>query len=188
MRHDRATVVAYAKKIIEEYRSGRARKKDESGEAHTVSEPRASSPCQHCGNAFTYEDGECAKCGEYTFSVRRFLGDLRIITYALVSAYAPSKRLRWRAYLKTMRLVSEEALKTSKRRAEREGAIPVRIRPVAFKGGYWYYDLKTGESGISGRPEYNSAYPKSMIDKPKCRCGFDGIQCPVDGHDKLGAR
>lgn len=188
MRHDRATVVAYAKKIIEEYRSGRAREKDGSGEAHTVSEPRASPPCQHCGNAFTYEDGECPKCGKYTFSLRRFLGDLRVITYALVSAYAPSKRLRWRAYLRTMELIAEETRKTRKtstRRAERVGAVPVKIRPVGF---YWYYDLKTGESGIYDQPEYVSAYPKSMIDKPKCRCGFDGIQCPVDGHDKLGAR
>ena len=188
MRHDRATVVAYAKKIIEEYRSDRARGKEGSGEAHEAGGSRTSTPCQHCGNAFTYEDGECAKCGEYTFSVRRFLGDLRVIAYAVVSAYAPSKRLRWRAYLKTMRLVAEDALKTSKRRTEREGAIPVKIRPVAFKGGYWYYDLKIGESGICGQPEYNSAYPKSMLDEQKCRCGFDGIQCPVEDHNKLGAR
>jgi ribosomal protein L37E len=64
MRHDRATVVAYAKKIIEEYRSDRARGKEGSGEAHEAGGSRTSTPCQHCGNAFTYEDGECAKCGE----------------------------------------------------------------------------------------------------------------------------
>lgn len=79
--------------------------------------------------------------------------------------------------------------KTSTRRAERAGAVPVKIRPV---GWYWYYDLKTGESGIYDQPEYVSAYPKSMLDEQKCRCAgesFDpDVPRPVVGHSKLGAR